>query len=115
MADPEGFDALIIPWLMSRKRWDITAEAQELRLAFTPVLSAGELLGDPQLKARKFFDTTTHPRLGKITSPGSPAKLSGTPWLPGRAPPLGEHNREVYRKYGYMQKELNKWRKTGII
>jgi formyl-CoA transferase len=115
MADPDRFDALIIPWLMNRNKWDITADAQELRLAFTPVLSAGELLNDQQLKARKFFDTTRHPRLGRITGPGSPAKLSETPWLPGRAPLLGEHNRVVYRKYGYTQKELNKWRKAGII
>jgi CoA:oxalate CoA-transferase len=115
MADPEGFDALIIPWLMSRNKWDITAEAQELRLAFTPVLSAGELFEDQQLKARKFFDTTRHPRLGKIAIPGSPAKLRGTPWLPGRAPMLGEHNREVYRRLGYTQREIIKLQSAGII
>ncbi len=115
MADPDKFDALIIPWLMNRNKWDITAEAQELRLAFTPVLSAGELLEDQQLKARRYFDTTRHPRLGKMTSPGSPAKLSGTPWLPGRAPLLGEHNREVYRKLGYTQKEIRKLQSAGTI
>ena len=115
MADPEGFDALIIPWLMSRNKQDVTAEAQELRLAFTPVLSAGELFEDPQLKAREFFVTTRHPRLGKIASPGSPAKLCGTPWHPGRAPLLGEHNREVYQRLGYTQKEIKKLQRAGII
>ena len=54
---------------MNRNKWDITAEAQELRLAFTPVLSAGELFEDQQLKARKFFDTTRHPRLGQNYQP----------------------------------------------
>ena len=115
MADPERFDALIIPWLMSRNKWDITAEAQELRLAFTPVLSAGELFEDPQLKARKFFDTTRHPRLGKIASPGSPAKMRRTPGLPGRAPLLGEHNREFYRGLGYTHREIKKLQSAGIL
>ena len=115
MADPEGLDALIIPWLMSRNKWDITAEAQELRLAFTPVLSAGELFKDQQLKARKFFDTTHHPHLGRIASPGSPAKLRKTPWLPGRAPLLGEHNREFYRGLGYTQREIKKLQSAGIL
>jgi CoA:oxalate CoA-transferase len=115
MADPNRFDDLIIPWLINRNKWDITAEAQELRLAFTPVLSAGELLADKQLKSRKFFDTVRHPRLGNITSPGSPAKLNGTPWLPGRAPLLGEHNREVYRKLGYTQKDIKKLQMAWII
>jgi len=115
MADPDQFDSLIIPWLMTRNKWDITAEAQELRLAFTPVLSAGELFEDQQLKARKFFDMTRHPRLGKVIIPGSPAKLSGTPWLSGRAPLLGEHNREVYRGLGFTQKEIRKLKSAGII
>jgi CoA:oxalate CoA-transferase len=115
MADPEGFDALIIPRLMSRNKWDITAEAQELRLAFTPVLSAGELFEDQQLKARKFFDATRHSRLGKIAALGSPAKLRKTPWLSGRAPLLGEHNGEFYRRLGYTQKEIRKLQGAGIL
>jgi crotonobetainyl-CoA:carnitine CoA-transferase CaiB-like acyl-CoA transferase len=115
MADPEGFDALILPWLMSRNKRDVTAEAQELRLAFTPVLSAGELFEDQQLEARHFFDTTQHPRLGKIKAPGSPAKLRKTPWLPGRAPLLGEHNRKFYRGLGYTQREIKELRSAGII
>jgi CoA:oxalate CoA-transferase len=115
MADPDGFDALIAPWLMTRDKWDAASEAQELRLAFTPVLSAGELFEDRQLKAREFFEAVKHPRLGETACPGSPAKLSGTPWHSGRPPLLGEHNREVYSKYGYTKKEVKRWRMAGII
>ncbi|MEJ2109763.1 MAG: CoA transferase, partial [Acidobacteriota bacterium] len=105
MADPEKFDGLIVPWLMDRDKWTITEEAQELRLAFTPVLSAGELFDDRQLKDRKFFETIAHPELGDIPCPGSPAKLSKTPWKPERAPLLGEHNKEIFDKYGSLEKE----------
>ena len=115
MAEPEKFDALIIPWLMNHDKWNITAEAQELRLAFTPVLSAGELFDDPQLNARKFFDETSHPELGDVTFPGSPAKLSKTPWKSLRAPLLGEHNKEIFCRYGYSQAEIREWRQAGII
>jgi CoA:oxalate CoA-transferase len=115
MAEPEKFDALLIPWLMNQDKWNITAEAQELRLAFTPVLSPGELFEDPQLKDRQFFDTTRHPELGDTTCPGSPAKLSRTPCKSGRAPLLGEHNQEIYSKFGYTKKEIKGWRQAGII
>jgi crotonobetainyl-CoA:carnitine CoA-transferase CaiB-like acyl-CoA transferase len=115
MAEPEKFDALIIPWLMNHDKWNITAEAQELRLAFTPVLSPGELFEDPQLKDREFFDTTRHPELGDTACPGSSAKLSRTPYKSERAPLLGEHNREIYSKYGYTQKEIKAWQQAGII
>ena len=115
MANPDGFDALITPWLMTRNKWDAATEAQELRLAFTPVLSAGELFEDQQLKAREFFEEARHPKLGKTACPGSPARLSGTPWRPGRAPLLGEHNQEIYSRYGYKEKEIKQWRKAQII
>lgn len=105
MAEPEKFDGLIVPWLMNHDKWTITAEAQELRLAFTPILSPGELFDDRQLKDRKFFDTITHPELGDIPCPGAPAKLSRTPWKPGRAPLLGEHNKEIFDRYGSVQTE----------
>ena len=115
MEEPEKFDAMIVPWLMNHDKWNITAEAQELRLAFTPVLSPGELFDDPQLKDRRFFVTTGHPELGDTTCPGTPVKLSKTPWKSERAPLLGEHNREIYGKYGYTQKEIKRWRQAGII
>ncbi len=115
MGDPDGFDALMTPWLMTRDKWDAANEAQELRLAFTPVLSLGELLEDPQLKAREFFEVTTHPRLGETVCPGSPAKLSKTPWHSGRAPLLGEHNQEIYSQYGYTKQDIERWRTAKII
>jgi len=115
MAEPEKFDALIFPWLKERDKWEITKAAQELRLAFTPVLSPGELLEDEQLKARGFFAEANHPVMGKVTYPGAPAKLSETPWQAGRAPLLGEHNEEVYGRLGYAKEELVRLREGGVI
>lgn len=115
MAEPEKFDALILPWLKERNKWEITKEAQELRLAFTPVLSTGELFEDEQLKAREFFAKANHPAIGEVTYPGAPAKLSETPWQAGRAPLLGEHNEEIYGRFGYTKEELVKLREEGVI
>jgi crotonobetainyl-CoA:carnitine CoA-transferase CaiB-like acyl-CoA transferase len=105
MAEQEKFDGLIIPWLRNHNKWSITAEAQELRLAFTPVLSTGELFDDRQLKVRKFFATTAHPALGDTACPGPPAILCKTPGKPERAPLMGEHNKEIFDKYSRPRKE----------
>lgn len=115
MAEPEKFDALILPWLKERNKWEITKEAQELRLAFTPVLSPAELFEDEQIKAREFFAEADHPAMGKVVYPGAPAKLSETPWQAGRPPLLGEHNKEVYERLGYAKEELIKLREEGVI
>ena len=115
MAEPEKFDAFIMPWLKEHDKWEITKEAQELRLAFTPVLSPGELFEDEQLEAREFFAEADHPVMGKVTYPGAPAKLSETSWRMGRAPLLGEHNMEIYGRLGYAKEEIDRLREQGVL
>jgi len=115
MAEPEKFEALILPWLEEHNKWEIAKEAQELRLAFAPVLSPGELLEDEQLEARESFAQVNHPTMGKVKFFGAPAKLSETPWQAGRAPLLGEHNEEIYEKLGYATEELTKLQEEGSI
>ena len=115
MAAPEKFDALILPWLKEHGKWEVTKKAQEVRLAFTPVLSPGELLEDEQLKARKFFAEANHPVMGEVKYPGAPAKLSETSWRAGRAPLLGEHNEEIYGRLGYDKEDLVRLREQGVI
>jgi len=115
MADPAKFDSVITPWLKDKGKWEVTKAAQELRLAFTPVLSPQELLEDEQIKAREFFATVEHPAMGEVSYPGAPAKLSGSPWKAGRAPLLGEHNAEIYGEIGYPKESLAGLKKKGIV
>lgn len=115
MAEPEKFDAVMLPWLKEHDKWQITKEAQQLKVAFTPVLSPEELLEDDQLKAREFFVQADHPVMGKVKYPGAPAKSSETMWQAGRAPLLGEHNKNIYEKLGYTSDEIIRLREEGII
>ncbi|UCD09246.1 MAG: CoA transferase [Dehalococcoidales bacterium] len=115
MANPEKLDELMTPWLQERGKWEVTRAAQELRLAFTPVLNPEEVMNDEQIKAREFFTEAEHPVMGKVKYPGAPAKLNGSPWQAGRAPLLGEHNEEVFGNIGYDEEKLSELEKKGII
>jgi CoA:oxalate CoA-transferase len=115
MANPEKLDELMTPWLQDRGKWEVTRAAQELRLAFTPVLNPEEVMDDEQIKAREFFAEAEHPVMGKVKYPGAPAKLNGSPWQAGRAPLLGEHNNEVLGEIGYNSERLSILKKEGII
>ncbi len=114
MAEPEKFDELIRPWLLEHDKWEITRLAQELRLAFTPVLSPQELIEDEQLKAREFFTSAEHPRMGRVQYPGTIARLSETPGKAGRAPLLGEHNEDIYGAI-FPKHELDDLRAAKVI
>jgi CoA:oxalate CoA-transferase len=115
MANPEKLDELMTPWLKDRGKWEVTKAAQELRLAFTPVLNPEEVMDDEQIKAREFFAEADHPVMGRVKYPGAPAKLNGSPWQAGRAPLLGEHNNEILGKIGYDSERLSALKKKGSI
>jgi crotonobetainyl-CoA:carnitine CoA-transferase CaiB-like acyl-CoA transferase len=115
MAEPEKFDALLTPWLKEHTKWDITKQAQELKLAFTPVLNPGELEEDEQLKAKGFFVKTQHQVMGEVTYPGAPFRLSETPARVGKAPLLGEDNEVIYRGLGFSKENMVTLIEQGII
>jgi crotonobetainyl-CoA:carnitine CoA-transferase CaiB-like acyl-CoA transferase len=66
----------------------------------TPLLTPKDLLEYPQLVERDFWTEVPHPELdAKITYPGAFAKLTETACgIRFRAPLIGEHNDEIYRK-----------------
>jgi crotonobetainyl-CoA:carnitine CoA-transferase CaiB-like acyl-CoA transferase len=61
------------------------------------VLNAADLVNDPHLKERGFFEEIEHPEAGKHIMPGISWKMSRTPGRIERpAPCFSEHNRYVF-------------------
>jgi crotonobetainyl-CoA:carnitine CoA-transferase CaiB-like acyl-CoA transferase len=92
--------------------------AQARGLTWVPIYAPEELLDDPHMKARVFFQTVEHPELGKsFTYPGPPYLFSRTPWrLTRRAPLVGEHNAEIYiEEMGLSKGELISLAAAGVI
>lgn len=99
LATPLGhadeFDALMDQWLSQFDKFEVVQRAQAMRLPFTEVLTPAEIVEDAHLKERGFLVEVEDPAGGTLRMPGAPAKLTGTPWTPQRAPRLGEHTAEV--------------------
>lgn len=75
---------------------EIYHEAQRRHLAMTPVARAKDLLDDPHLRDRGYFETLDHVHTGELRYPGAPYRPQATPCTFDRpAPTLGEHNDEV--------------------
>lgn len=97
-------------------------EAAELLLAAgvpaAPVLNAKEVLLDPHMRARQFYEVIDHPLAGKRLFPRQmPAKFSAHTWQPRRpAPLLGQHDWEVLGGLLNMtDRELAELEEAGII
>jgi crotonobetainyl-CoA:carnitine CoA-transferase CaiB-like acyl-CoA transferase len=102
--------------LGGKTRQEIFEDGNELGMPFTVVMSAEEIVNDPQNKHRGAFVTQPHPEMGAVTYPGAPVRFPDTPWRAGHAPLLGEHNREVYcERLGYSPHDLVRLREQGDI
>ena len=96
---------------------------QALQAAGVPagaVLDSKDLLFDPHLQERRFYEVVSHhPSTGMPPLPyaGRPWKLSETPAVPPvAAPMMGEHNGFVLRELlGLAESELRKLEEEGVI
>ena len=81
-----------------------------------PVLSVGEMLADPQTKARDMVIETEHQRLGPVQTIGFPVKFSETPAAIERgAPTLGQHTTEVLLELGYSDSDIDRLAADNVV
>ncbi len=81
-----------------------------------PVLSVGEMLADPQTKAREMLIETEHQRLGPVQTIGFPVKFSETPAAIERgAPTLGQHTTEVLLELGYADSDIDQLVADNVV
>jgi crotonobetainyl-CoA:carnitine CoA-transferase CaiB-like acyl-CoA transferase len=92
--------------------------ALEKRIMITPLLNPKDQLEFPQLVERDFWQEVAHPELGtKITYPGAFIKPGvGGCGIRFRAPLIGEHNDEIYKKeLGMSNEELVDLKQRRVI
>jgi crotonobetainyl-CoA:carnitine CoA-transferase CaiB-like acyl-CoA transferase len=110
----------LVPLIAERTRTRSSAEwVREFEAAGVPVgpiNKIGDVLGDPQVKARDMVVEVEHSRVGKTPAIGLPIKFSETPGNVRRgAPVLGEHTEQVLTALGYSASRIEELRKEGAV
>ncbi|WP_082234473.1 CaiB/BaiF CoA transferase family protein [Halobacillus massiliensis] len=89
---------------------------QQSGIPFGAIQTVEDLIEDEQLKERKMFITTDHPKAGKIKMIGSPLKLGRTPPSFTAPPPdPGDHTEEILRGLGYSKEEISHLQQMNTI
>ena len=92
------------------------AEFEAAGVPVGPVNRIGDMLADPQVKARDMVVETEHPKAGRVKGIGHPIKFTDTPGGSKRpAPLLGEHTREVLSGLGYSAAEIDALARDGAV
>ncbi|WP_018992970.1 CaiB/BaiF CoA transferase family protein [Aromatoleum toluclasticum] len=101
----------------TRSKAQLYEIGQRFNVAVTPVSDGQDLLANPQLMHRSFWQTQFNDTLGAdITYPGAPYEFGELAWQLGRnAPRIGEHTREILAESGYSAFEIDKLVRVGAV
>lgn len=104
-------------WLATRTTAQAVAEFEAARIPAGPVLDLGEVLDDPQVKARDLLKYIDYPGAPKpVPMADTAVRLSATPGsVRQRAPLLGEHTEEVLRELGYSPGDIKVFRHDAVV
>jgi len=93
----DDIDAHLREWTRTRTRDDLVAELRALGIPASAVADPSRLLqGNPQLRARRYFETPEHPVVGAMPLPSLPFRWESIDrWLRTPAPTMGQHNEQV--------------------
>ena len=107
-ANEEELDRVLSAWTAARKKWDVTHQLQEAGVAAFPSMSGKDLIEDPHLSARGFFERLAHPEVGTRTHMGIPWLFSHAPnGVRWPAPLLGQDTDQVMGEVlGYDEQEI---------
>jgi crotonobetainyl-CoA:carnitine CoA-transferase CaiB-like acyl-CoA transferase len=105
-------------FMMSHTKQELFEGAVVRRILLFPVATPCDIVHNPQLQARQYFQQVPHPELGTtLTMLGPFVRASATPLRQRRLPPkLGEHNVEVYtQELGLQPGDLARLREAGVV
>jgi len=112
----DRLDADISNWSRRFSSYEVTRMLQAISIAAAPVQSTSEVLTDPHLTARCWFNELTHPDLGTHLYDGFSWRFSESQLRSEfHSPRLGENSREILRdKFGLSEAEIGELIDQGI-
>ncbi|MGD8829036.1 MAG: CoA transferase [Pseudomonadales bacterium] len=96
LARVDALDAAIAAWTRTLTASSLMLELQGLGVPAAATRAMANVLREPQLQARRYWQWLDRPVVGNQPNPAAPFRLDSEP-IPIRAPAptLGQHNREV--------------------
>jgi crotonobetainyl-CoA:carnitine CoA-transferase CaiB-like acyl-CoA transferase len=107
---------LLAERLRQRQRADWLAALENATVPCAPINDLDQVFADPQVLSRGLAVPTPHPHNPALKLVASPIRLSATPVLQRRPPPLlGQHTDEVLAEAGLGAEERLRLHRLGVV
>lgn len=116
LGDRAGVDAAVAAFVSTRSAAEAADRIQRLGAIAAPVLAPAGPLASPQLRARGWLRSITHPHLGTREVGGFLWQIEpDAPTWDRSAGLVGEHNHDVLAELGYTGSEIAELEASGVI
>jgi len=112
----DELDAIVSEWTRPQDRFELAERLQAADITALPVLTNGDLMQSPQLRARGFVVEWDQPSVGVYEYGGFPIRFSdqARPEM-HPAPTLGGDNRRICEELGFTSEEINAFIEDGTL
>jgi len=113
----EAIHAIVGEWVEAQTLEECLGVLEEFGIPATKVYATSDIVADPHYAAREQVITMQTETYGPLLQPGIAPRLTDTPGkVPGRAPNLGEHNREIFvGMLGVSEADFERFEAAGAI
>jgi crotonobetainyl-CoA:carnitine CoA-transferase CaiB-like acyl-CoA transferase len=80
-----------------------------------PVNNFPQMESDPQVRHNQTVVSFDHPKVKQFRTIGAPIKFSRSPSSVKRPPLLGEHSRQILKEIGYLDSDIERFSRNGVI
>jgi formyl-CoA transferase len=80
-----------------------------------PVYDYAQLFADPQVRHRGLVQYASDPELGEVPHIRTPVKIGDGVRVRNVAPKLGQHNGEIFGRFGESEREVKELRAKGVL
>ena len=111
----DEIDAAVSAWTSQYEQYEAARALQAANISAAPILANWQILSDPHIHQRRFYEWVDHPVVGVYPYPTWPWRFSRSqPSIRRPAPRFAEHNREILSELGLSPDEIAALYEAGV-
>ena len=115
MTNRDALEAVMNAVLTTKTTSDWVEVLEAARVPCGPVYDYAQMFADPQVRYRGLVQCAIDPELGEVPHIRTPVKIGEGVRVRNVAPKLGQHNAEIFGRFGVGKAEIRQLCVKGVL